>query len=841
MAWIVSRAVLYCILIIWVSACSPVESYGPDGTKEKPKAVSLALTAAVPPHVSSRSAGSQSVRFLGSGFAPESRIEINGQPVPAVEVAAQEIRASLGMAAHDWRVGPATVRITNPDGHSIDRDDIFHFGSDTLRFAAPGYKLMDVPIYNAFSIDINADGHRDLVIQSGYTGMSIALWSDSGYLKSRLWGSLISMADDDIDLDGQIDLLGSTYDYGKKIWNIDIAWNDGDGDLHEDPACHVGLDHGNIPVAIGDLDGDGHKDIAAFGDKFIYVCAGQGSRLFSNPAKYPTSIQVNSAITLDIDGDGTSELLVADKVSKQMIVLHLNAPGKLEQLAAFPISTMPTIMKAADLDCDGRADLAYLDDEETRAIGALMNRSRGMRSTSFEFIQINLPTFPKRFVIADVNGDRQLDILTASGQISASNINQMHSIINQPGNCGKFSLRASYAIPSASLLDTGDYDSDGYLDVMIGVTASTLLTEMAGRGDGSFDAPAAISQAGNPLLDDLNRDGMPDLIYVRGVYADGQQIQIQTQLQTQSGAFAVGAPIVLPDSRRSAAAPVVLSRGADWTDIVLATTAADFSSYHLVVVRADTSGQLTQVFRQEMPSEVTGLAIGDLDGDGIAEVLAAAGVGVAVFRQGGRSGLLSGFGMLYTNGSPVDVKIMDRDKGRPTELVVLNYQYMQDASLQIFRDLRSSATRNLAFASKSSVRIPCKVNNSKDRVIIQRADLNADGQDDLVFQHQSCLYLVPHEKGQTWGRPVPVSFPADVRLSGVPVPIEDLNGDGIPDLLVNSQYSATALLGDGAWGFSGVQLEQTWYPNIAMIIADINGDRVNDVVTDTGIVLSRSF
>jgi hypothetical protein len=125
---------------------------------------------------------------------------------------------------------------------------------------------------------------------------------------------------------------------------------------------------------------------------------------------------------------------------------------------------------------------------------------------------------------------------------------------------------------------------------------------------------------------------------------------------------------------------------------------------------------------------------------------------------------------------------------------------------------------------------------------VMSADLNNDGNPDIVTINtsglESSINVFLGKADGTYTAGTSMTLPGAVAEFGV---IDDLNGDGIPDLLVSSstngfQFSVYLGNGDGTFqaGQAFVPTNTTLTPATLFITADVNGDGAKDIVTSQG-------
>jgi phospholipase C len=130
---------------------------------------------------------------------------------------------------------------------------------------------------------------------------------------------------------------------------------------------------------------------------------------------------------------------------------------------------------------------------------------------------LNAGANPVLLATGDFNGDGKLDLAVANGST--------HSIQIMLGNGnGTFTAGSSFSVGSgpASLptsLAVGDFNEDGKLDLLVGVSPDSVVEVLVGDGTGNFTLVNTIPTVVNPVslvVTDFNLDGFSDFAVANG-------------------------------------------------------------------------------------------------------------------------------------------------------------------------------------------------------------------------------------------------------------------------------------------------------------------------------------
>jgi hypothetical protein len=257
------------------------------------------------------------------------------------------------------------------------------------------------------------------------------------------------------------------------------------------PTLTSGIGHPR-GVVVADFNGDGKPDIAVsnFDTNTIAVFLNDGLGNFAAPVV--TTVQLTNSLGLnvgslavgDFNEDGKADLVVATIAGSQVsIVLLGNGDGTFRQQPPIPNSFGFLRAKVVDLNGDGHQDLVF-------AMNGSLGVSLGNGDGTFGAMT-NLPSgsFPGLYLgltVADFNGDGKLDI-AASDFGSASG--GFGTLVFYAGNGdGTFADATTVSLSISSFpgsLASGDFNSDGKQDLLIGFPDAALIS--FGNGDGTFN------------------------------------------------------------------------------------------------------------------------------------------------------------------------------------------------------------------------------------------------------------------------------------------------------------------------------------------------------------------
>ena len=263
---------------------------------------------------------------------------------------------------------------------------------------------------------------------------------------------------------------------------------------------------GGSQLALLDWNGDGLDDVAVAGPSAstVRVFLGDGSGSFPDQVGISTQIpgEAKALSGLDVDGDGTSELVMAGTFGT------LIASGQETGQASVDLLPGGAVLDIAvtDFDQDGFPDLVAVA-ADNRAVRLLRNTANG----AFVLQDSIQEGSVARVSAADLDNDGLSDLLLA---IDGEDLGAPHTKLLHRQSDGAYVVANTLGASTASELMTGDLNGDGQLDIVaINETGVHQVYVAGATTQYRLDAEQIISpgmQTG--LVVDINDDGSLDLI-----------------------------------------------------------------------------------------------------------------------------------------------------------------------------------------------------------------------------------------------------------------------------------------------------------------------------------------
>ena len=343
---------------------------------------------------------------------------------PIVALAPEAATASAVAVGDVTGDGRDDVLVLAVGRHPFFRNRVILYAQTPVGFAPPvaiDYHPEPTEYYAAGSAiglaDLDADADLDIVVSHGSSFSSASLTVlrndgdgfTAGTFPDRQLLSTIKFMD--IDGDGHLDLVGQD-NYG----GIAIFPGDGAAGFGEATWLPYLAYPSNSSFQLADMDGDGRKDLVYHSSDNILVRRNEGTGFSSTPRTLLTfdagGYYARYAVA-DFDGDDRTDLVVASDSWPTHTILFCpqDSDGRFRRKR--PVATAPGNafgLHAEDLDGDGRRDLLALDPSYDSQLGVMFARAGGGFSPRTTYAAGRTSTF----TFGDLNDDGMMDVVLSA-------------------------------------------------------------------------------------------------------------------------------------------------------------------------------------------------------------------------------------------------------------------------------------------------------------------------------------------------------------------------------------------------------------------------------------------
>lgn len=659
---------------------------------------------------------------------------------------------------------------------------------------------------------------------------------------------MVSLAVADIDLDGKPDLI-YVFGANTNMTLAVMLNTTTSGAISADPASEIAVESNHIGLRIVDLDGDGKPEIISYTNQFVNVYQNNtsvgnvtGVTLPLHSAQILNDIK--SVELSDLNGRGKPHIVVLyDRGNYVRIQQNFSVPGDLifrNDLILISGETEADYLAVGDLNADGRPEIIVSKNSSYSFYAAQNIDAGGQSMISGSFAH---PTRfddgvsdVKNMLVVDLTGDGQSEIvqgheltyglsirkneITTLPTIQARALNVIASQTSATiswtnGNGGARAVFVTNATNSTAMpLNNFTYtgNSEFGLGSPIGANdwycvyvGSRNTVNVKGLSNNTNYRVMVLEYKGA-----VNRQG-----FLKTQSSDNSQIFTTlavppaiTAFSPESGPIGTsvtitgtgfdpvnannivffGATKAMVTSGNATSLVVNVPRGASFEAITVLNTQTKLMAYtekpFMPIFTPASKRVYHKDFQESNSIQVNakphGMAYGDLNGDGKPDLVvvsqSGAKIGVMLNNSTNSSPTFDAKIDLTTGSSPMTVVIKDLDGDGKPDLVTAN---AGSDNVSIFRN--TSVGGVLSF----DTRLDIYVGSTPMDVIVR--DLNGDGKPDLIAANNSDNTITIFQNGSTSSG---ISFVRSIEYFGLGavqrIAVDDLNQDGLPDIVVSS-------------------------------------------------------
>lgn len=303
------------------------------------------------------------------------------------------------------------------------------------------------------------------------------------------------------------------------------------------------------------------------------------------------------------------------RLATSIFALAVSCLGQLETRDSFSID-IPFAIAVGDVNHDGIADVVMVAGTNTEVF---LGRGDGTFGAPKSY---DVGTGSGPVAIADVNGDGNPDLIVVDENCPNSICDDSVSVVLGNGD-GTFQDPMVFSTPPGPAgLVLGDFNNDGLLDIAT-INQGDYSTEcdciavMFGNGDGTFQAPIITYPAnGLPSAITAGHFGNSKNLDLAVAIGEESSGEVQTLFGNGDGTFSLGNEYsIAPDPSSIVSADL---RDNHKTDLIV----GEFEGTGVAVLLGNGDGTFQEPVVYEA-GQPLGVAVGDINGDGIPDIVGA--------------------------------------------------------------------------------------------------------------------------------------------------------------------------------------------------------------------------
>lgn len=514
-------------------------------------------------------------------------------------------------------------------------------------------------------------------------------------------------------------------------------------------------------LAVGDMSGDARADVVMLVGSSVEIFASGSDGTLSLTEQFVVGGEPEGVQLADVDADGDLDVVCLRRADPSLYVMTNDGQGQLTHASSVPLPATVTSFLLLDVDLNATPDAVIAHSSGGAVLVSLNDGGGHFAEPVVGFSHPGFPNTLRQFVAADLDADGDPDLAWFYGNGGAA-------LLENAGDA-TFVLRAS--LPLSGTIGPvvfADVNSDALAEPFVFRTVSGGYVTRLNLGGWLFgpevEVPCPVRAVAGTDVADFNDDAVPDIVVLHGGRA-GVMFGLE-----EDGLFDAGLDAI------------------------------------------------------EMPYPIRRAAPGDVNGDGLIDIL----VGVNQFP--------GGFYVLLGHGDGTfddPIYSLTRLYSVTYELEDLNVDGKLDIAMAAATGFRVALGNGDGTFQSATIATPTRL----DPYLFKLGHLDDDGMIDAVIlsDEREMTFAFGHDDGSF---ETPLTLYADPSIAELI--IGDINNDTIPDVVVcrggDSTFAhlTTAFLGLGDREFTDEVLLSNDCPARNLLLTDTDSDGDLDLVSATG-------
>ena len=366
--------------------------------------------------------------------------------------------------------------------------------------------------------DFNGDGHLDLVAVRTTLGNNetlVLLGNGDGTFQAPTAYAMagpVLLGAADFTGNHKTDILAANAFVDVSLLSLLLGKGDGTFQVAPQTALTAFAAGANsIGMASADLNGDGLTDFVVAETTGAQVLLGAGDNQFTAGQVIDT---VANAIALaDVSGDGIPDLIMTTSGNDVMVFLG-KGDGTFKAALDSNANSSQYTLAVGDFNGDGKPDLAVI--VEGGGLAVMLGDGKGRFGKPGQSYTVG--TDGDSIAVGDFNNDGKLDVVVSN--FGEAGLDPAGIFLLLGNGDGTFQPQANLPLPPNAgpwEVVVADLNGDGNLDIVSSNNNESYLSIYLGNGDGTFQPPTQASSAFAPenvVILDFNGDGIPDIAFM---------------------------------------------------------------------------------------------------------------------------------------------------------------------------------------------------------------------------------------------------------------------------------------------------------------------------------------